>query len=107
MELNQALIGHYVATLENTACEIDFNFDHTGCITGAFQAATEKLEILGGIPNVYGEVFGLIRSKAGDTVAVFHALPQTNGLKLELDLPSEGDLMKMPCAETFLFQRSL
>ncbi len=105
MNANNALVGHFTATLENVPCEINLEMDHTGCLVGGFCAATERLEIVGGIPNAFGEFFGLIRSKAGETVAVFHALPQSNGLMLELDLPSDGDLMKMPLAEPFSFQR--
>ena len=99
-----ALTGYFSATLHDIPCEIELRVDHTGCQCGHFTADHERLEIIGGVPSSLGEFYGSIRAADGETVAVFRAAPHTDGLLLELDLPSEREPMKLANAERIVFQ---
>jgi hypothetical protein len=104
--IQPGLEGHYSALIENLECKLHLCLNAIGCLAGTFQSQDENLEIYGGVPSVYGGVYGLMReSKTLETVAVFHVLPQANGVLLELDLPGKGDLMKMSNAQTLIFTR--
>jgi hypothetical protein len=101
-----ALTGHYRAKIQNTACELHLRLNPAGCLTGTFCADGQILEILGGIPSLYGEVYGQMRDNtSGEVLAVFRAMPQMHGVQLELDLPNTGDIMKLANAEEVIFTR--
>ncbi len=103
--LTQNLPGHYAASVQSVNCRLELHLDSTGCLAGSFVAHNEHLEIMGGVPNTYGEVFGLIREPGGDTLAVFRAVSQGNGLVFEVDAPGHGDLTHFSSAERLWFKR--
>jgi hypothetical protein len=82
--------GHFTARLNDTTYELELELDATGCLSGGFTVGHEQLEVMGGVPNAFGEVFGLIREPGGDTQAVFRALPQADDVLLEVDVPDGG-----------------
>jgi hypothetical protein len=100
------LEGFYTTQFDNLECELQLKLNSIGCLVGTFKAANESLEIYGGIPSLYGDVYGLMReSTHSETIAVFHAIPNRNGVLLELDLPGAGDLMKLGNATRLVFNR--
>jgi hypothetical protein len=106
MHTSLSLEGHYKTQIDNLECDLRLNLNSIGCLVGTFQAADENLEVYGGIPSLYGDVYGLMREGAHlETTAVFHAIPDRNGLLLELDLPGVGDLMKLGNASRLMFTR--
>jgi hypothetical protein len=62
--------------------------DTSGCIGGTFQAEAEELHILGNHPKDSGEFFAAVRCENGDTVAMLHAIPDSNGLTIEFASPA-------------------
>jgi hypothetical protein len=103
--LTQNLPGQYVASVQSVKCKLELRLDSTGCLAGSFVADEEHLEIMGGVPNTYGEVFGLIREPGGDTIAVFRAAPLDAHLIFEVDAPGGSDLMHLGNAERIVFKR--
>ncbi len=103
--LPQTLTGRYAASIQDVDCKLELHLDDTGCLAGAFIADGEHLKILGGVPNAYGEVFGLILEPGGDILAVFRAAQDAKNLILEVDVPGEGDLMHLGNAERLSFRR--
>jgi hypothetical protein len=102
----QSLTGCYIASIQDVDCRLELYLDHTGCLAGAFIADFEHLKIMGGVPNMYGEVFGLILEPSGKIMAVFRAALHAQNLILEVDVPGEGDLMRLGNAERVTFNRS-
>lgn len=96
--------GRFTAHLYDTACELELELDATGCLSGGFTVGNERLEVMGGVPNAFGEVFGLIRAPGGDTLAVFRAVPQADDVLLEVDAP-DGQWHAMTDAKRMVFVR--
>jgi hypothetical protein len=106
MHSSLSLEGRYQTQIDNRDCELQLLLNPQGYLIGTFQIGCETLEVNGGIPSLYGDVYGLMRETSQlETVAVFHALPDRNGLLLELDVPQKGDLMKLSHATRFEFRR--
>lgn len=103
--LAPTLTGQYATRIQDVHCRLELDLDNTGCLTGAFIANDEHLEVMGGVPNAYGEVLGLIRESGGDTLAVFRAVPHARDLVLEMDAPGEGNPMHLTSAERVMFRR--
>jgi hypothetical protein len=100
------LPGRYNAQLQNTNCTLELTLDQSGCLSGSFRADSEDLEITGGVPSVFGEVYGVIRERTtGETVAVFRAVPQVRQLILEIDTPNAHNVMELGNAERIVFER--
>ncbi len=101
-----SLEGHYKTQIDHFECELQLNLNSIGCLVGTFQVAGERFEIYGGIPSLYGDVYGVMRENTHlETIAVFHAMPDRKGVLLELDLPAKGDLMKLGNASKLVFSR--
>jgi hypothetical protein len=101
------LEGQYSAYIENLECKLHLRLNAIGCLAGTFYTQGETLEIYGGMPSMYGDAYGIMRESSHlETLAVFHAIPQPDGVMLELDLPGVGDLMKLSNAQTIMFKRS-
>jgi hypothetical protein len=101
-----SLEGHYRTKFDNLECELQLKLNSIGCLVGSFQTEDEILEIHGGVPSLYGDVYGLMRENTHlETIAVFHAIPDRHGVLLELDLPGTGDLMKLGNATRLVFTR--
>jgi hypothetical protein len=101
----QTLAGRYAVSIQDVNCTLELHLDDTGCLAGVFIADGEHLKIIGGVPNTYGEVFGLILEPDGNILAVFQAAPHAEHLILEVDVPGEGDLMHLGNAERVTFKR--
>ncbi len=102
--LTQSLTGQYTTNIQNLDCSLELHLDGAGCLVGEFVADGERLEIMGGVPNAYGEVFGLILEPEG-ILAVFRAAPQAQDLIFEVDVPGQDDLMQLHNAERLMFRR--
>jgi hypothetical protein len=100
-----SLPGQYTASVQSVNCELSLRLDDTGCLSGSFVADGEHLEIMGGVPNTYGEVFGLIREPGGDTMAVFRAAPHEMNLIFEFNTPGGDDLTHLGNAQRIVFRR--
>ena len=103
--LSQRLPGQYATSIQDVRCRLELHLDDTGCLTGAFTTGDERLELMGGVPNAYGEVLGLIRASGGDTLAVFRAVPQATDLIFEMDAPTEGHPTRLVGMERVMFRR--
>lgn len=100
------LPGCYRAQLQDTICDLELNLDQSGCLSGSFLADGENLEITGGLPSAFGEVYGVIRERTtGETVAAFRAVPHLRQLILEIDTPNAHNVMELGNAERILFER--
>ncbi len=100
------LPGCYKARLQHTDCALELGLDQSGCLTGSFRADGEDLEITGGVPSAFGEVYGVIRERTtGETVAVFRAVPRIRQLILEIDTPNAHNVMELGNAERIVFER--
>ena len=98
--------GRFTARLNDTTCELELELDATGCLSGGLTVGTERFEVMGGVPNAFGEVFGLIRAPAGgDTLAVFRVVPQADDVLLEVDVPDGGQWHTMTNAQRTVFVR--
>jgi hypothetical protein len=101
------LPGNYKAQLQHIDCDLELGLDQSGCLTGSFLADGENLEITGGVPSSFGEVYGVIRERFNlETVAVFRAVPHIRELILEIDTPGVHDLMQLGNVERIVFERS-
>jgi hypothetical protein len=100
------LLGNYKAQLQHINCDLELGLDQSGCLTGSFFADGENLEITGGVPSVFGEVYGVIRERSNlETVAVFRAVPHIRQLVLEVDVPNAHNVMELGNAERIIFER--
>ncbi len=100
------LPGCYRAQLQHIECDLELTLDQSGCLSGSFQANGENLEIIGGVPSGFGEVYGVIRERHSlETVAVFRAVPQIRQLILEIDTPNAHTVMELGNAERIVFER--
>jgi hypothetical protein len=104
--LAHPLPGNYKAQLQHVTCDLELGLDQSGCLTGSFLADGENLEITGGVPSSFGEVYGVIRERLNlETVAVFRAVPQIRELILEIDTPNAHNVMELGNAERIVFER--
>jgi hypothetical protein len=100
------LPGNYKAQLQHIDCDLELGLDQSGCLTGSFFADGENLEISGGVPSTFGEVYGVIRERINlETVAVFRAVPHIRQLVLEIDTPNARNVMELGNAERIVFER--
>jgi hypothetical protein len=100
------LPGNYRAQLQHIDCDLELGLDQSGCLTGSFFADGENLEITGGVPSAFGEVYGVIRERFNlETVAVFRAVPHIRQLILEIDTPNAHNVMELGNAERIVFER--
>ena len=100
------LPGNYRAQLQHIDCDLELGLDQSGCLTGSFFADGENLEITGGVPSAFGEVYGVIRERINlETVAVFRAVPHIRQLILEVDTPNAHNVMELGNAERIVFER--
>ena len=100
------LPGNYKAQLQHIDCDLELELDQSGCLRGSFVADGENLEICGGVPSAFGEVYGVIRQRLNlETVAVFRAVPHIRQLILEIDTPNAHNLMELGNAERIVFER--
>ncbi len=101
-----SLEGRFKTQIDHFECEMQLKLNSIGCLVETFAAEGESLEIYGGVPSLYGDAYGLMRESTHlETIAVFHAIPDRNGVLLELDLPGTGDLMKLSNATRLVFSR--
>ena len=105
VSLNSRLPGSYTASIQGADCRLELRLDATGCLSGSFTVDCERLEIMGGVPNAYGEVFGLIREPGGDTLAVFRAICRDDDLVFEVDTPGQKNWIQLEDTERVLFRR--
>ncbi len=104
--LAQALNGRYRTVLHGVRCELDFHLNVAGCLVGLFTADTERMDVKGGVPSFYGEVFGVILAADGELLAVFRAAPHANDLEFEVDIPGDHNLMQLANAQRVIFERT-
>ena len=98
------LPGRYTARVADVDCELELDLDASGCLKGSFQAEGEALDVFGGVPSHFGEVYGVIRERTlGEALAVFRAVPQVRQLLLELDAPGQQHLMRL--SHQIVFER--
>jgi hypothetical protein len=104
--LSHPLPGNYKAQLQHIDCDLELGLDQSGCLTGSFFADGENLEVTGGVPSSFGEVYGVIRERFNlETVAVFRAVPHIRQLILEIDMPNAHNVMELGNAERIVFER--
>ena len=107
MNLNTILPARFTSNVNDTECALELHLNTEGRLMGHFHADGETLEVYGGVPNAFGEVFGLLNAPDFEQpLAVFRAnFVGSALLEFEVDTPEAHDLMAMGNATRLVFKR--
>ena len=107
MNIKNMLPAQFTSTVNDTECTLELHLNAEGRLMGGFHADGELLEVYGGIPNTFGEVFGLLNSPGFDyPLAVFRAnFLGSSLLEFEVDTPGAHDLMALEHATRLVLKR--
>jgi hypothetical protein len=107
MNISEILPTQFTGLVNDTECRLELHLNADQRVMGRFHADGETLEVYGGIPNSFGEVFGLLNAPdLEQPVAVFRAnFLGPVLLEFEVDTPNPHDLMAMGNAEKIMFAR--
>jgi hypothetical protein len=107
MNISEILPAQFTGLVNDTECGLELHLNADGRVMGRFHADGETLEIYGGIPNSFGEVFGLLNAPDLEPpVAVFRAnFLGSLLLEFEVDTPGSHDLMALENATRMVFSR--
>jgi hypothetical protein len=107
MNISEILPAQFTGLVNDTECSLELHLNADGRVMGRFHADGETLEVYGGIPNSFGEVFGLLNAPdLEQPVAVFRAnFLGPVLLEFEVDTPNPHDLMSLENATRMVFRR--
>jgi hypothetical protein len=107
MNISEILPAQFTSIINDTECVLELHANASGRVMGSFIADGETLEIYGGIPNSFGEVFGLLNAPdLEQPLAVFRAnFLNPLLLEFEVDTPGSHDLMALENATRMIFKR--
>jgi hypothetical protein len=107
MNISELLPAQFTSIINDTECVLELHANADGRVMGSFIADGETLEIYGGIPNSFGEVFGLLNAPdLEQPVAVFRAnFLGPVLLEFEVDTPGAHDLMALENSTRMIFKR--
>jgi hypothetical protein len=109
MNTTEVLPAQFTSIINDTECVLELHANTEGRVMGSFIADGEVLEVNGGIPNSFGEVFGLLNAPdLEQPLAVFRAnFVGPVLLEFEVDTPGTHDLMALENATRMVFKRVL
>jgi hypothetical protein len=107
MNISEILPAQFISVVNDTECKLELHLNTDGRVMGSFHTDGETLEVYGGIPNSFGEVFGLLNATDLEPpVAVFRAnFLGPVLLEFEVDTPNPHDLMALENAERMVFKQ--
>jgi hypothetical protein len=107
MNISEILPAQFTGLVNDTECRLELHLNANQRVMGSFHADGETLEVYGGIPNAFGEVFGLLNAPdLEQPVAVFRAnFVGPVLLEFEVDTPNPHDLMALENATRMVFRR--
>jgi hypothetical protein len=107
MNIADILPAQFTGLVNDTECRLELHLNADHRLMGSFIADGEVLEVYGGIPNSFGEVFGLLNASGLEQpLAVFRAnFLGPVLLEFEVDTPNPHDLMGLENAEKIVFSR--
>jgi hypothetical protein len=107
MNIAEILPAQFTSVVNDTECRLELHLNADGRVMGSFHADGETLEVYGGFPNSFGEVFGLLNAPdLEQPVAVFRAnFLGPILLEFEVDTPNPHDLMALENATRLVFRR--
>jgi hypothetical protein len=107
MNISEILPAQFTGIINDTECRLELHLNTDGRVMGSFIADGEVLEVYGGIPNAFGEVFGLLNAPGLEQpLAVFRAnFLNPVLLEFEVDTPGAHDLMALENATRMVFKR--
>jgi hypothetical protein len=107
MNISEILPAQFTGLVNDTECRLELHLNADGRVMGRFHADGETLEVYGGFPNSFGEVFGLLNAPdLEQPVAVFRAnFVGPVLLEFEVDTPGAHDLMALENSTCMVFKR--
>jgi hypothetical protein len=107
MNISELLPAQFISIVNDTECRLELHLNADQRLMGCFHADGEMLEVYGGIPNSFGEVFGLLNAPdLEQPLAVFRAnFLGPALLEFEVDTPNPHDLMALENATCIVFKR--
>ena len=107
MNISEILPAQFASVVNGSECTLDLHLNTDQRVMGHFHTDGETLEVYGGIPNRFGEVFGLLNAPdLEQPVAVFRAnFIGPSLLEFEVDTPNPHDLMALENATRMVFSR--
>ena len=107
MNITEILPAQFTSIVNDTECVLELHANTDGRVMGSFIADGETLEVYGGVPNSFGEVFGLLNASGLEQpLAVFRAnFLNPVMLEFEVDTPGTHDLMALENAARMVFKR--
>jgi hypothetical protein len=107
MNITEILPAQFTSIINDTECVLELHLNTNQRVMGSFHADGETLEVYGGIPNAFGEVFGLLHAPGLEQpVAVFRAnFVGPVLLEFEVDTPGAHDLMALENSTCMIFKR--
>jgi hypothetical protein len=107
MNITEVLPAQFTSIVNDTECRLELHLNAHRCVIGGFHADGEVLEVNGGIPSAFGEVFGLLNAPdLEQPLAVFRAnFIGPVLLEFEVDAPGTHDLMALENATRIVFRR--
>jgi hypothetical protein len=107
MNISEILPAQFTGLVNDTECRLELHLNADQRVMGSFHADGETLEVYGGFPNSFGEVFGLLNAPdLEQPVAVFRAnFVGPVLLEFEVDAPNPHDLMALENATRMVFKR--
>ena len=107
MNITDILPAQFTGIVNDTECRLELHVNANQRVMGSFHADGEMLEVYGGTPNAFGEVFGLLNAPGLEQpVAVFRAnFLGPVLLEFEVDAPGAHDLMALENATRMVFSR--
>jgi hypothetical protein len=107
MKITELLPAQFTSIINETECRLELHLNANQRVMGSFIADGETLEVNGGIPSTFGEVFGLLNAPGLEQpVAVFRSnFLGPVLLEFEVDTPNLHDLMALENATRMVFRR--
>ena len=107
MNIAEILPAQFTSIINDSECRLELHLNADQRVMGRFHADGETLEVYGGIPNPFGEVFGLLNAPGLEQpLAVFRAnFVGPALLEFEVDTPGAHDLMALENATRMVFRR--
>jgi hypothetical protein len=107
MNIADILPAQFTGLVNHTECRLELHLNTNQRVMGSFHADGETLEVYGGIPNAFGEVFGLLNAPdLEQPVAVFRVnFLGPVLLEFEVDAPGAHDLMALENSTRMVFSR--
>ena len=107
MNISEILPAQFTGLVNDTECRLELQLNADQRVMGRFHADGETLEVYGGIPNSFGEVFGLLNAPGLEQPLAVFRVNFLGPLLLEFDVDTPGahNLMSLDNVEKIMFTR--